>query len=194
LQGWTADMIATEAYGESSGRLFLPPAFTGFPVAGEAHPCDVAQERAGEEGGGARFHAERPRLPALALVLAPDVPLAQPRRAFPVAMAAVADALAAHCVPERSVRIGWPGVLLYDTSRIGGGRLAWPRDCAEGEVPDWLVFGVDLIRDRDAVAEPGRFPEATSLREELFDGPLEILERFARKDTQRIDLLEAEGY
>jgi len=187
-------MIATEASGESSGRLFLPPAFTGFPVAGEAHPFDVAQSRAGEEGAGALFHAERPGLFAFALVLEPDVPLARARRAFPVAMAAVADALAAHCLPERSVSIGWPGVLLYDTSRIGGGRLAWPRDCAEGEVPDWLVFGVDLIRDRDAVAEPGRFPETTSLREELFDGPLEILESFARNATRRFDLWEAQGY
>jgi hypothetical protein len=27
---------------------------------------------------------------------------------------------------------------------LGGARLGWPRDCAETEVPAWLVFGVIL--------------------------------------------------
>ncbi len=186
-------MTATDANGVT-GTLFLPPVFTGHRVAEEAHPFDIARTRAAEMGAGALFYTERPGLFAFALVLEPETPLGPARRAFPVAMAAVADALAAHCLPERSVRIFWPDTLIYDTSRLGGGRLAWPDGCGEAEVPDWLVFGADLIRDRDAIAEPGRYPETTSLREELFEDPLAILESFARNTARRFDLWEAQGF
>src|SRR5260370_42592210 len=34
--------------------------------------------------------------------------------------------------------------MVFDGGRFGGARLGWPADCAEGEVPAWLVFGVIL--------------------------------------------------
>ena len=182
-------MIATEA----PARLYLPPLFTGQALA-EGHPFAEAAARASELGAGALLYAERPGLLAFALVLEPETPLAAARRAFPLAMAALADALAALCLPERSVRIGWPDLVLYDAGRIGGGRLAWPGTCPEAAVPDWLVFGADLIRDRDEVAEPGLFPETTSLAEEAFEAPLEIVESFARNVMHRFDLWEVQGY
>lgn len=182
-------MLATAA----EDRLYLPPLFSAHRVE-EGHPFDLARTRAGELGAGALLVAERPGLLAFAVVLEPETPLAAARRAFPLAMAAAADALAAHCPPERAVRIGWPDRLIYDTGRIGGGRLAWPEGADETAVPDWLVVGIDLIADRDDLPEPGRFPETTSLREEHFASAREIVESFARNLMLRFDLWQAESY
>lgn len=55
-------------------------------------------------------------------------------------MNALADALAVHSPPERPVLFRWPDALTYDLGLIGGGRLGWPADCPENQVPDWLVF------------------------------------------------------
>jgi hypothetical protein len=180
-------MIATAA----PERLYLPPLFTLHRVARGAF--DAACARAGAVGAGALFLEERPGVLGLAVVFEPEEPLAAARRAFMVGMAAMTDALVAHCPPERSVRIGWPDVLVHDTDRIGGGRLAWePVD--ETAVPGWLVFGVELIADRDEVAEPGRYPETVSLREEDFGESGAIVESFARNLMLRMDLWENRGF
>lgn len=178
--------VATEA-------LFLPPLFSLHRV-GTGDPFALAQARAGDAGAGAFFFGERPGVLGWAVVLEPETPLGPARRAFALVMAAAADALAALCLPERSVRIGWPDVLLYDTGRIGGGRLAWPEDGAPDAVPDWLVAGIELIADRDELAEPGRCPETTSLKEELFESHAEIVESFARNLMLRFDRWEAHGF
>jgi hypothetical protein len=59
-------------------------------------------------------------------------------------MNAVGDAISAHCPPEREVSFGWPDAIEFDGGLLGGARLGWPRDCAEDEIPAWLVFGVIL--------------------------------------------------
>jgi biotin-(acetyl-CoA carboxylase) ligase len=182
-------MLATAA----EDRLYLPPLFSAHRLE-EGHPFDLAQARAAAFGAGALLVAERPGLLALAVVLEPETPLASARRAFPLAMAAAADALAAHCPPERAVRIAWPDRLIYDTGRIGGGRLAWPQSASETAVPDWLVIGIDLIADRDHLPEPGRFPETTSLKEEHFASARDIVESFARNLMLRFDLWQSESF
>ncbi len=55
-------------------------------------------------------------------------------------MAATADAIASLCPPERSVGIAFPDTIRFDGGLVGGGRLGWPKRCAEDQVPDWLVF------------------------------------------------------
>jgi len=82
-----------------------------------------------------------------AVVLEPDEPLQSARRAFFAGMNALADAIAAHCPPEREVAFDWPDAIRFDAGLLGGGRLGWPRDCAESDVPNWLVFGVILRAD-----------------------------------------------
>jgi hypothetical protein len=42
------------------------------------------------------------------------------------------------------VSFDWPDTIRFDAGLLGGARLGWPRDCAESEVPAWLVFGVIL--------------------------------------------------
>lgn len=156
----------------------LPPGFTLFPASG---PDVLAQAAAlaPDHGAGSLVLVQRPGLLGVAVVLEPEQVLAEARGAFLLGMTAMADALAAHCPPERPVRLGWPDRLIYDGARIGGGRFAVAPGCAEDQVPDWMVFASELIADRDHLDEPGRFPDTTSLKEEDFDPAADIVATFA---------------
>jgi biotin-(acetyl-CoA carboxylase) ligase len=105
-----------------------------------AHACAVAAEA----GAGTLVWVRRYDLVEFAVVLEPDEALQSARRALFAGMNATADAIAAHCPPEREVSFGWPDTILFDGGVLGGARLGWPGDCAESDVPAWLVFGVML--------------------------------------------------
>ncbi len=139
----------------------------------------AAAALAPDHGAGTLVLHQSPGLVAFAVVLEPELPLAEARQAFILGMAALADALAAHCPPERPVRIQWPDQIIYDAARLGGGRLQAPAGCAEDAVPDWLVFAAELISDRDHIVETGLYPDSTSLREESFDPAEDIVSTFA---------------
>lgn len=132
-----------------------------------------------DHGAGTLLLHQAPGLLAFAVVLEPEEPLSDARRAFLLGMAALADALAAHAPPERPVRLLWPDQVVFDKARLGGGRLAVAPGCAEDAVPDWMVFAVELIADRDHVAETGQYPGSTSLAEEGFDPAEDIVAAFA---------------
>src|ERR1700710_3033364 len=76
--------------------------------------------------------------------LHPGEPLASARRALFAGMNAAADAIAAHCPPEREVSFDWPDTIRFDGGVLGGARLGWLTDCAETSVPEWLVLGFIL--------------------------------------------------
>ena len=122
----------------------LPPGYTLVPLReyGDAfvHGCAIASD----VGAGALVWVRRYDLVEFAVVLEPDEPLLSARRAFFAGMNAAADAIAAHCPPEREVSFDWPDAILFDGGLLGGARLAWPTDCDEDEAPAWLVFGVIL--------------------------------------------------
>jgi hypothetical protein len=84
-------------------------------------------------------------------------------------MNAVADAIAAHCPPEREVNFDWPDAIRFDGGLLGGARLGWPADCAEDEVPAWLVFGVILRTDDMAHVEEIQAAAGVSLLSEGFE-------------------------
>ena len=132
-----------------------------------------------ELGAGTLVLHQSAGLLAFAVVLEPEQELAEARLAFVLGMTALADALAAHCPPERPVRLHWPDQVIYDAARIGGGRFAVAPGCAEDAVPDWMVFAAELIADRDGLDEPGKFPGTTSLKEEGFDPADQIVATFA---------------
>ncbi|MFN3936774.1 MAG: biotin/lipoate--protein ligase family protein [Gemmobacter sp.] len=159
-------------------RIHLPPPFTLHP-AGTGSAFDTACRLAPDEGAGALVVQQEPGRLHFAVVLEPDRPLPEARGAFFVGMAALADALAAHCPPERAVRIDWPDAIRYDRARLGGGRLAIAPGAGPGDVADWMVFCAELIADRDHVEEPGTFPDSTSLKEEGFDTSEDIVSTFA---------------
>lgn len=124
--------------------LDLPPGYTLVSLReyGDAfaHGCDIAAE----SGAGTLVWVRRYDLVEFAVVLEPDEPLRSARRAFFAGMNATADAIAVHCPPEREVGFAWPDSIMFDGGLLGGGRLGWPADCAEEDVPSWLVFGAML--------------------------------------------------
>jgi biotin-(acetyl-CoA carboxylase) ligase len=139
-------MTHSQAFVEQ--RLDLPPGYTLVPLReyGDAfaHGCDIAAEA----GAGTLVWVRRYDLVEFAVVLEPEEPLRSARRGFFAGMNAIADAIAAHCPPEREVHFGWPDSILFDGGLLGGARLGWPADCGEDDVPAWLVFGV-ILRTAD---------------------------------------------
>lgn len=158
-------------------RLILPPPYSQhYFEAGDV--VDEALRRAPLEGAGTLVWRHGDIL-AFAVVLEPEQPLAEARLGFFAGMCALGDALAAHCAPDRPVRFGYPDTIIYDAARLGGARFATSGPCAETQVPDWMIFAVELIAERDQLHDPGAWPESTSLKEEGFDAPEEIVESFA---------------
>ncbi|MFN3953495.1 MAG: biotin/lipoate--protein ligase family protein [Pararhodobacter sp.] len=162
----------------SDSAILLPPPFTLLRAEGE----DILEEAAAlapQHGAGTLLVREAPGLLAMAVVLEPEAPLAEAQVAFLLGMAALGDALAAHCPPERPVRFVWPDELRYDRARLGGGRFAVTPGCGPQDVPDWMVFAAELIADRDHLADPGKHPDSLSLKEDAFDPAEDIIASFA---------------
>jgi hypothetical protein len=174
--------------------LTLPPPYAELRLDPGADVLAEACARASELGAGALLHAERPGLLSLAVVLEPEQPLAEARLAFYAGAAALADALAVLCPPEHELLILWPDLLICNAGRIAGAALAWPEGTAEGEAPDWLVFAAELIGDRDELAEPGRRPDSTSLKEEDIGPPSALIESFASHLMLNLDTWAARGF
>jgi biotin-(acetyl-CoA carboxylase) ligase len=153
---------------DAEQTLDLPPGYTLVPLRelGDAfvHGCAIASDA----GAGALVWVRRYDLVEFAVVLEPDEPLLSARRALFAGMNAVADAIAAHCPPERDVGFGWPDAIVFDGGLLGGARLGWPTECAEGEVPAWLVFGVILRAAEMAHVEEVQTAAGVSLLGEGF--------------------------
>jgi hypothetical protein len=87
----------------------------------------------------------------------------------------MADALAVHCPPEKTLHFQWPDALLFDHGLLGGGRIAWPAGAEEDQPPDWLVFGgmmrTAVVRNRESGVslEPGTWQVGTALEVEGFE-------------------------
>jgi biotin-(acetyl-CoA carboxylase) ligase len=149
--------------------LDLPPGYTLVPLRefGDAfvHGCAIASDA----GAGTLVWVRRYDLVEFAVVLEPDEPLVSARRALFAGMNAVADAIAAHCPPEREVSFRWPDAILFDGGLLGGARLGWPTDCAESEVPAWLVLGVILRAADMAHVEEVEAAAGVSLLSEGFE-------------------------
>jgi biotin-(acetyl-CoA carboxylase) ligase len=177
-------------------ELTLPPPFTLVRLRelGDAfaHAISVAPER----GAGTLVYVGRFDLAEFAVVLEPDEPLAQARRAFYAGMAALADALAANAQPETAITIDWPDSILVNHGLVGGGRLAWPKGTPEDETPLWLVFGAMIRTVSMSGTEPGLNPLVTALEEEGFSDAMsdQVLESFARHFMVALDAWQEHGF
>ncbi|MCC1481664.1 biotin/lipoate--protein ligase family protein [Roseibaca sp. Y0-43] len=174
-------------------KIHLPPPFT-LKRSDARDLFSHAKARAAEDGAGTLYVFEGPRLFSFALVLEPEEPLVTSQNAFLLCMTSLADALAAHCAPERAVRINWPDEVIYDKARLGGARFAVPEGAQPEDVPDWLVFCAELIGDRDHLAAPGDAPNSTSLKEEEFDPSDDIVATFASYVMLYLDRWKHEGF
>lgn len=124
--------------------LDLPPGYTLVSLREHGDAFAYACAHAGETGAGTLVWVRRYDLVEFAVVLEPAEPLRSARRALFAGMTATAEAIAAHCPPEREVAFAWPDTITFDRGLLGGAQLGWPKDCTEEAIPDWLVFGVML--------------------------------------------------
>lgn len=177
-------------------ELALPPPFTAIRLREVGDALAHAVAIAPEKGAGTLVHVGRFDLAEFAVVLEPDEPLLQARRTFYAGMAALADALAAHAQPDTSITIDWPDSLLVNQGLVGGGRLAWPRDIAEDQTPDWLVFGGMIRTVSMSSVEPGLNPLVTALEEEGFTDVMSthLVESFARNFMRIVDSWQESGF
>jgi biotin-(acetyl-CoA carboxylase) ligase len=176
--------------------LDLPPGYTLVALRefGDAfaHGCEIAAQA----GAGTLVWVRRYDLVEFAVVLEPDEPLGSARRAFFAGMNAVADAIAAHCPPEREVNFDWPDAIRFDGGLLGGARLGWPTDCAEDDNPAWLVFGVILRAADMAHIDEVQAAAGVSLLGEGFEmiDTDAIIESFARHLMTAFDRWNERGF
>lgn len=177
--------------------LLLPPPYTAHWRAGGDVMAQACALAAAEGAGTFVWHMsqgeDRAGRLEFAVVLEPELPLSQARLAFILGMAALGDALGAHCPPETAVAFQWPGTVLLDGGRLGGMRFA-AAEAGEAEVPAWMVLGAELILDRDHLDAPGTKPDSISLREEGFEDPLAVPESFASYLMLHFDRWTHEGF
>jgi biotin-(acetyl-CoA carboxylase) ligase len=176
--------------------LQLPPPFTPVRLREMGDAFDYAVTVAAEKGAGTLVHVGRFDCAEFALVLEPEEPLRQARRVLYAGMVALVDALAAIAQPESAIVIDWPDTILVNAGQVGGGRIAWPANADEDEVPPWLVFGA-MIRTASMVGhEPGVKPDVTALDEEGFgQGSVNhIIESFARNFMVAVDAWHESGF
>lgn len=176
--------------------LSLPPLFTLVTLReiGDAfaHACGNARDL----GAGTLVYVGRFDLAEFALVLEPEEPLREARRAFYAGMAAMADALIAQAQPETEITIAWPDALSVNLGLVGGGRLGWPAKAKEDEPPEWLVFGGMIRTVSMTGTEPGLNPLVTALEEEGFSDVLsgQLVESFARNFLVALDVWKESGF
>lgn len=174
----------------------LPPPFTLVRLRELGDAFVHAQSIAAEQGAGTLVYVGRFDLAEFALVLEPDEPLRQARRAFYAGMTALAEAVAAHAAPETAVGIDWPDTLTVNLGLVGGGRLAWPQGANEDESPPWLVFGGMIRTVSLSDAEPGLTPLITALEAEGYDegGSDLLVGSFARNFMFILDSWHESGF
>jgi biotin-(acetyl-CoA carboxylase) ligase len=176
--------------------LDLPPGYTlvALRELGDAfaHGCEIAAET----GAGTLVWVRRYDLVEFAVVLEPDEKLVSARRAFFAGMNALGDAISSHCPPEREVSFDWPDAVRFDGGLLGGARLGWPTDCAEDEVPAWLVFGVILRAADMAHIEEVQAASGVALLSEGFEmiDTNAIIESFARHLMTAFDRWQERGF
>jgi biotin-(acetyl-CoA carboxylase) ligase len=181
---------------KATADMSLPPPFTLVRLRELGDAFAHAISLAPEQGAGTLVYVGRFDLAEFALVLEPDEPLRQARRAFYAGMVALADALAALAQPETAIGIDWPDAISVNYGLVGGGRLAWPQGANEDETPAWLVFGGAIRTVSMTGAEPGLNPLVTTLEEEGFTELTsnQVVESFARHFMVALDSWEESGF
>ncbi len=175
--------------------LDLPPGYRLFSLRESGDAFVHATAIAAREGAGSLVHVGRFDLAEFAVVLEPDEALRSARWALYAGLVALGDALAGFAPAEKPIRFDWPDTIRIDGAMIGGGRLSWPQDANEDDVPQWLVFGAMIRTVSLAATEPGLRSLATALDEEGFDdlGSGRLLESFSRHLMAVFDLASEQG-
>ncbi|WP_417838321.1 DUF4444 domain-containing protein [Tritonibacter scottomollicae] len=127
-----------------SEEVTFPPLMTGEAAGPGQDPFDLARQKAelGVDAGLVVYDLGADTLRA-ALVLAPEVPLAQAMAMLPTCGVGFQNALGALAPPEVAVHLDWEGGLRINGARCGSLRIAASTDDPAAQ-PDWLVVALEL--------------------------------------------------
>ena len=127
-----------------SEEVTFPPLMTGEAAGPGQDPFDLARQKAelGVDAGLVVYDLGADTLRA-ALVLAPEVPLAQAMAMLPTCGVGFQNALGALAPPEVAVHLDWEGGLRINGARCGSLRMAASTDDPAAQ-PDWLVVALEL--------------------------------------------------
>jgi BirA family transcriptional regulator, biotin operon repressor / biotin---[acetyl-CoA-carboxylase] ligase len=170
----------------------FPPLFQGRALADDPWEAAIAAARAGCDAGLLLYRPSWQSVDA-ALVLAPDVPLAEAAGMLLIAGNGFADAFGALAPSEIAFHLDWPAGFRVEGARCGGLRAAATR-CADGEIPDWLTLGITVPVRRETAFEPGERPDETDLYAEGVHLPADdLLGAWARHTLSWIARWEDDG-
>jgi biotin-(acetyl-CoA carboxylase) ligase len=150
------------------------------------------EARQGCDAGTILYDVAPDRLRA-AIVLAPEVPLADAAAMVPLTGVAVQNALGALGPSELAVHLCWDGQI-----RVNGALCGYVRGATDvsdvAEEPGWLVTGFELVFARPNVAG-GETPDETDLMSEGCGDltPTDLLESWSRHLLNWISRWEDEG-
>jgi biotin-(acetyl-CoA carboxylase) ligase len=177
----------------------FPPLLTGKPVTAPQRPLERAMTDAlkGKAGAGDTYWLKSTRVVDVAIVLEPEVPLAQALQMTYVGQVAFLDAFGVLSPPEIALQFHWPGAIMVNAAVAGAYYCAVPDGAGLNDVPDWLI--VDLFvhyATNEDDTDPGLNPDRTSLIEEgcaEFTVP-DLIESYSRHFTTWVDDWEADGF
>ncbi|RXV64328.1 hypothetical protein C6W92_07935 [Roseovarius sp. A46] len=172
----------------------FPPLMSSLAVTGAISPFDKARAMAALGcDAGLIVHNVTDRQLAAALVMAPEVPLAQAMAMLPACGIGFQNALGALAPPEVAVHLEWPGGIRVNGARCGRLRVA-AGGTNPAALPGWLVVGLD-VPITPGTDRPGETPDETALLEEGCAelDPLMLLEAWARHTLVWITRWEDEG-
>ena len=98
----------------STRDLDLPPPYTLVTTREVGDAMQHARAIADRDGAGTLVWVRRFDLAEFAVVLEPEEPLAQARRAFCLGMEALARALSSHSPPQMAISFDWPDGIRVD--------------------------------------------------------------------------------
>lgn len=181
----------------SEGLPDLPSVFTPIVALREGGDAVMrAVTMAPDHGAGTLVWVKSWARVEAAVVLEPERPLSAARPALLVAMAAAADALGPFGPPELPLTFDWAATIRLNGGAVGQARFAAPAGCAEDDVPDWIVVGIELAFAATVDTEPGRTPDRTTLFEEGYDDvtPADLTAAWARHLMAALADWQASGF
>ena len=123
----------------------LPPLLTAVavPANQDVHAKAIALAASSEVG--TVFYSESADMMNIAVVLGPEVALADAGQMLFAMMIAAGDAIGALAPPEVAVSYQIPGYILLNKGRAGVVRVAVDPAAGTGSIPDWMVVSAEIM-------------------------------------------------
>lgn len=147
----------------------FPPLLSGTGVEGDPGPFEraCADAASSAAGAGAVYWDRSTSDLRFAVVLEPEVQTPQAMQMLFALMVAFGDAFGAIGPPEVGMFYRWPYGLVVNDALIGRMRTGLPAAAGRGDVPDWLVVGMDVgLKRTEHEIEPGHDLAHTTLEDE----------------------------